>query len=89
MVERKEAVVRFFVLIVSGIILWLWKALIQVLAVFHFLVVLFTGKRVKWLAHFCHIWNCQVYTFLKYITFATNKRPFPFEKLALVDDADI
>jgi len=85
MSERKEAWFRIIVAIVSGIILGLWKALIQILVIVHWVYVVFAGKRIEGLSEFCHIWNCQVYTFLKYLTFATNERPFPFNDLAKVD----
>ena len=87
--ERTEALMRVVVLIVSGIILSFWKGLIQILIVFHWVMVLITGKRIKGLAEFCHVYNCQIYAFMKYITFATNKRPFPFTELAKVDKAEV
>jgi len=86
--ERTEALMRLVVLVISGIILSLWKTLIQIIVVFHWLVVIITGERNKGLAEFCHIFNAQTYIFLKYITFASNKRPFPFEKLGKVDNPD-
>lgn len=79
--ERKEALVRIVVLIVTGIILSVWKILIQVLAIINFFVVLFTNKRIKDLADMCEIWNTQMYIFLRYMTFVTNERPMPFRKL--------
>lgn len=89
MTERKEALMRIVVGIVSGIILSVWKVVIQVFGIFHFIVVLVNNKRNKTFAEFCHIWNCQVYSFLKYMTFATNKRPFPFNPLVSVDKVDM
>jgi len=85
MSERVEALMRIVVLVVTGIILSLWRALIKIIVIVHWFIVLFTGKRIKDLSEFCHLWNCQVYVFLKYMTFVTNKRPFPFGKLAKVD----
>ena len=81
MSERIEALMRIVVGIVSGIILGLWKALVQVLAVVNWIVVIITGERNKGMADFCEIWNTQVYIFLRYMTFVTNERPFPFENL--------
>jgi len=89
MSERTEALMRIVVLIVTGIILSLWKSLVQILVVFHWIVVIITGKRIKGLTEFCHIFNCQMYAFLKYMTFATNKRPFPFNSLAKVDKVEV
>jgi hypothetical protein len=79
--ERKELLWRILVCIVSGIILGIWKGLIQILFVVHFLIVLFSGKRNKGIANFCEIWNSEAYRFLKYINFVTNERPFPFTGL--------
>jgi len=81
MAERKEALMRILVGIISGIILGIWKSLIQVLSVIHWIVVVITGKRNKGLAEFCEIWNSQMYIFLRYMTFVSNKRPFPFKEL--------
>jgi len=81
MAERIEALIRIGVGIVSGIILSIWKMLIQILGVVHWFIVIFTGKRNKGLAEFSEIWNTQIYIFLRYMTFVTNERPFPFEEL--------
>ena len=81
MSERKEALMRIVVGIISGIILTLWKGLIQFLGVVHWFMVMFSGKRNKDLAEFSEIWNTQIYVFLRYMTFVTNERPFPFESL--------
>jgi len=89
MSERTEALMRIVVFIVSGFILSLWKTLIELIVVIHWVVVIITGKRIKDLAEFSHIFNCQMYAFLKYMTFATNKRPFPFAELAKVDKAEL
>ena len=79
--ERTEALMRIVVGIVSGIILGLWKALIQILGVVHWIIAIITGKRNKDLAEFSEIWNTQIYIFLRYMTFVTNEMPFPFESL--------
>lgn len=80
--ESSEALMRIVVGIISGIILGLWKVLVVVLAIVNFFITLTNGKRSKEIANFCEIWNTQVYIFLKYMTFVSNERPFPFGKLA-------
>ena len=80
-IEQKEALMRIVIGIVTGIILHLWRVLIAVIAFVHFFYVLFTGKRHKGMAEFCHIFNDQLYKYAKYMTFATNKRVFPFADL--------
>ena len=81
MSERTEAWMRIIVGIISGIILGLWKALIQILGIIHWLIVIFSGKRQRGIAEFSEIWNSQIYVFLRYMTFVSNKRPFPFDVL--------
>jgi len=79
--ERTESWMRILVGIVSGIILGLWKGLIQLLGIVHWFIVIFTGRRNRDLAEFSEIWNTQIYIFLRYMTFVTNERPFPFNSL--------
>lgn len=79
--ERKEAWFRIIVLIVSGIILGVWKSLICVLAIVNWLIVVFSGKRSKALAEFSEYWNTETYKFIRYMTFISNKRPFPFSSM--------
>lgn len=81
MSERKEAFMRILVGIVTGIILGLWRGLIQILVVVNWFIVIFTEKRHKGIAKFCEIWNTQIYVFLRYMTFVSNYRPFPFNGL--------
>ena len=79
--ERKEAWFRIIVLIVSGIVIYFWRVLVAVLAVIHWIIVVFTGKRSKDLAEFSEYWNTEIYKFIRYLTFVSNKRPFPFSKV--------
>ena len=81
MTERKEAWFRIIVLVISGIVLGIWKALIQFLTVIHWIYVVFKGRRSRKLVEFCEIWNTQLYVFLRYMTFVSNERPFPFRDL--------
>lgn len=68
--------------IISGFILGLWNVLVFALGIVNFFIVLSSHKRSKEIANFCEIWNTQSYVYLKYTTFVSNKRPFPFAKLA-------
>ena len=79
--ERKEALMRIVVLIVSGIILGVWQYLIFLFGVVNFFYTLFSGKRHQELADLSEIWNTQWYIFQKYMIFESNKRPFPFKHL--------
>lgn len=80
-IEQKEAWFRIVVAIISGIILGVWKGLIQILELIHWVIVIFTGKRNKKIAMFSEYWNTEIYKFLRYMAFVSNKRPFPFSRL--------
>ncbi len=79
--ERKEAFMRIVIGIVSGIIFALWKLLVIALGIFHWLYAVFAKKRSKRLAEFCNGWVNYAYAYYRYMVFATNQRPFPFEDL--------
>ena len=79
--ERVEILWRILVAIVSGIILSIWKVLITIIALVNLVYVLINGKREKKLADFCEHYNTELYRFVRYLTFETNKRPFPFSEM--------
>lgn len=78
MSERKEAWMRIIVGIVSGIIIGVWKILVAVVGVLHWIIVVFSGKRNRGMSELCENWNTQKYIFIRYMVFLSNKRPFPF-----------
>lgn len=79
--ERKEALMRIVVAIITGIILSIWKALVQILSLINFFYTLITAQRSKDLAEFCEYWNTEMYRYVRYLTFVTNERPWPFTKM--------
>ena len=79
--ERTEAWFRIIVLIVTGIILAVWRYLVFILAIINWIITIFSGERNKELANFSEYWNTEVYKFMMYITFVSNKRPFPFTNM--------
>ena len=81
MSEKSEAWMRIVVGVISGIILSLWKSLVFALAILNFIYTIFSGKRHKGLAEFCNLWTTQAYRFIRYMTFATKSRPFPFSDM--------
>ena len=86
--QKKEAWFRLFVAIVSGIIFGVWKGLVIILALVNLILVIFTGKKNKEIADFCEYWNTEVYKFIRYLTFVSNKRPFPFSKLEKISKVE-
>lgn len=79
--ERKEAWFRIIVAIVSGIILGVWGSVIKIIASISWLIAVFSGKRNRDLAQFCEPWNTEMYKMMRYLTFMSNKRPFPFTSI--------
>jgi len=79
--ERKEAWLRILIAIITGIILYFWRILISVLAIINWFIVMFTGKRNKDMAEFSEYWNTETYKYIRYLTFMSNKRPFPFSDM--------
>ena len=79
--ERKESWFRILVLIVSGIVLGVWGHIICLLAIVNWFIVMFSGKRNRGIAEFCEYWNTEYYKLIRYITFVSNKRPFPFSEM--------
>jgi len=79
--EKREAWFRIIVAIISGIILRIWAGLVALLGIIHWFIVVFSGKRSKELAMFSEYWNTETYKFIRYLTFVSNKRPFPFTSM--------
>jgi len=81
MSERKEVFMRIIVGIITGIILVVWRWLIFIFVIINLVYTLVKGKRNKELAELSEVWNTQWYVFQRYMIFASNKRPFPFNSL--------
>lgn len=79
--EREEVFFRIFSLLISGIILYLWAHLILIIILIQFILVIFTNKKEKSLVDFCEIWNKEFYKFSRYITMASDEKPFPFNSI--------
>ena len=80
--ERLEVLMRIVVGVVTGIILGVWKILINLFFVINFVWTLISGKRLKELAIMSEAWVTQWYVFQRYMYFVTNERPFPFNSLS-------
>ncbi len=79
--ERIEALLRIPIAIISGLILGLWWNLTCILMIINWFMTLLSGERNKSLALFCEYFNTEVYKFIRYMTFMSNKRPFPFSRI--------
>ncbi len=85
-IEKKEAWFRILVAIISGLILYIWGGLVMLLLLISWFIVIFSGKRSKELALFCEYWNTETYKFIRYLTFVSNKRPFPFTSMERISE---
>ena len=79
--ERGEALMRIPIGIITGVIIWAWAYLICVFVGLNFAWTLVSGHRIRDLAQLTEIWNTQKYRFVRYISFLSNERPFPFTRL--------
>jgi hypothetical protein len=79
--ERKEALVKIFVVIVSGFIGYFWSILAGVLALFNWLYTLILGARNRSVAEFIEYYNTFAYTMGRYVSGVSNERPFPFNDI--------
>lgn len=82
MSERSEALWRILVGFVALLILGVWNYVIQLIWIVHWIIVLFTNKRIKDLSEFNNHYATYSYKINRYIGFSTNVRPWPFEDFA-------
>jgi len=79
--ENREVWMRIPIFIVSGFILDVWGFFIAVFALVQLILLLVEKKSNKELLRMCNIYLIQLYIFVKYVTFLSDKRPFPFGDL--------
>jgi hypothetical protein len=82
--ERKEGWFRILVLIISGVIIKVWGYLIFILGVVNWFITVISGKRNEDIAMFSEYWNSEFYKYVRYLTFVSNERPFPFKSLSRI-----
>ncbi|MFH1503365.1 MAG: DUF4389 domain-containing protein [Candidatus Diapherotrites archaeon] len=80
-INKREIWMRIPVFIVSGFILNVWGFFILCFAIVQFVLILVENKKNEELLKMCNSFNMQVYIFMRYITFVSEKRPFPFGDL--------
>jgi hypothetical protein len=78
---RKEALVRLLVSIVTGIVLYLWGYAVGIIIFINWLIVLIIGRKVLAIDRFCSLWADEVGRNVRYLTFESNEKAFPFNEL--------
>lgn len=76
--ERLEALLRIVVAIITGIILYIFAIVVNLIMLVHWIYVIISGRRSRPLAEFCNAYCSIQYKYLRYLTFTTNDRPIPF-----------
>lgn len=79
--DRKDTLMRIPIFIVSGIILYVWGFFILCFALIQLILILSKNKRNKELLRMSDVYLVQLYIFVRYITFLSYTKPFPFEEL--------
>ena len=76
--EQEEALLRIPIVLIGWIIMDLWAVLICAVGIIHLVYALFMGKRHKGMADFANSFVTYMFNFVRYATFTTNFRPFPW-----------
>lgn len=80
-INKNEVWMRIPIFIVSGLILHVWGFFIFCFAIAQFIIILIKDKKEEELSRMCNTYLIQLYIFIKYVTFLSEKRPFPFGEL--------
>ncbi|VVB83512.1 Uncharacterised protein [uncultured archaeon] len=79
--KRKKSVwMRIPIFIVSGAILHIWGFFACIFALVQMILMLAGKKKEKELLRINAMFSSQIYIFFKYISFLSEKKPFPFGK---------
>jgi hypothetical protein len=81
MKSKREIWMRIPVFILSGMILHVWGFFILIFSLVQLLLLLLENKKEKEFVKISSMFSSQIYIFFKYITFLSEKKPFPFEKI--------
>lgn len=81
MKNKKSVWMRIPIFIVSGIILHVWGCFVLIFSLVQLVLLLVGEKKEKEFSNFSSLFSNQIYIFFKYITFLSEKKPFPWGKL--------
>ncbi len=80
-IETEEALIRIPIVIIGWVIMDLWGALVVFVSIINWVYTIFNAKRHKGLSKFANVYIAYMYRFVRYATFTTNERPFPWNNL--------
>lgn len=76
--KSKATWTRFLYMVICSVLVWLASIVGAVIVVFGFLMVLFTGEINRELRGVGQSLATYIYENIRYLTFNTDDRPFPF-----------
>ena len=76
--KSKATWTRFLFMVICSILVWLASIVGAVIVVLGFLMVLFTGEVNRELREVGQSLAAYIYANIRYLTFNTDERPFPF-----------
>ena len=79
--QTNDILWRLLVFIISGIVLDIWGWVVFIFLLVNWFIVIFSGKRNNDIGMFSNYWAAEVQRFVKYLSFETNEKPFPFNEL--------
>jgi len=80
-VKDKDSWLRFVYLLLFGLIFYICTFVLGLAALLQFLTKLFTGQPIKGLVDFGNDLAVYVSQIVRYLTFASDEKPFPFSPL--------
>jgi len=81
MKNKRDIWMRIPVFILSGMILYVLGFFILIFSLVQLVLLLLEKKKEKEFVRISSIFSNQIYIFFKYITFLSEKQPFPFGKI--------
>ncbi|MBI2961133.1 MAG: DUF4389 domain-containing protein [Betaproteobacteria bacterium] len=77
--KSRSTWLRLFFMLVVGLLYWVSRVVVGAVVALQFFWVLFTGETNERLLHFGQSLATYTYQIIRYLTFNTEERPFPFD----------
>jgi hypothetical protein len=81
MKSKRNIWMRIPVFIVSGMIVYVWGFFVLIFSLVQLILILTERKKEKEILNISSMFSNQIYCFFKYISFISEEKPFPFEKI--------
>jgi hypothetical protein len=81
MKSKRDIWMRIPVFIVSGAILYVWGFFVLIFSLVQLIFILTEKRKEKEFLNISSMFSNQVYCFFRYVSFISEEKPFPFEKI--------